>query len=235
MEKRHDSIRSSVSAILLPLLLMGIGDWFWRYNATNAHQATTSAMEVQPTNPQVSDTAVIAQTPLAAQPLGTAKAKNGSKMVKKSLVIAPIRPEPDTQLRGGGFDRYPSMEDFSPPDCDLGPSPTIPNRDSVYETFHLEELPSFPGGEVELHKYLRDNIRYPALAYEQCINFTVALSFVVSKDGSISGITILKDPGGGCGKEAVRVVSEMPSWLPGEVNGRPVATRFIIPIRIRLE
>lgn len=107
--------------------------------------------------------------------------------------------------------------------------------EKVYETFDIQKLPSFPGGEAELQKFLRDNISYPAIARENNIQGTAALSFVVNKDGSISNVTILKDPGGGCGKEAVRVVGIMPKWSPGEANGNKVKVKFTLPVRFRLE
>lgn len=108
-------------------------------------------------------------------------------------------------------------------------------EDKVYETFDIQKMPSFPGGEAELQKFLRDNINYPAIARENNIQGTAALSFVVGKDGSISSVTILKEPGGGCGKEAVRVVNSMPKWTPGEANGNPVKVKFTLPVRFRLE
>ena len=108
-------------------------------------------------------------------------------------------------------------------------------EDKVYETFDIQKMPSFPGGEAELQKFLRDNINYPAIARENNIQGTAALSFVVGKDGSISNVTILKDPGGGCGKEAVRVVNSMPKWTPGEANGNAVKVKFTLPVRFRLE
>jgi periplasmic protein TonB len=108
-------------------------------------------------------------------------------------------------------------------------------EDKVYETFDIQKMPSFPGGEAELQKFLRDNINYPAIARENNIQGTAALSFVVGKDGTISNVTILKDPGGGCGKEAVRVVNSMPKWTPGEANGNPVKVKFTLPVRFRLE
>ena len=108
-------------------------------------------------------------------------------------------------------------------------------EDKVYETFDIQKMPSFPGGEAELQKFLRDNINYPAIARENNIQGTAALSFVVGKDGSISSVTILKEPGGGCGKEAVRVVNQMPRWTPGEANGNPVKVKFTLPVRFRLE
>ena len=106
--------------------------------------------------------------------------------------------------------------------------------DETFEVINIHKLPSFPGGDAALMQYLRDNINYPALARENNIQGTVALSFVVNKDGTISTITVLKDPGGGCAKEAVRVVGQMPQWSPGEAGGRPVKVRMTLPVRFRL-
>jgi periplasmic protein TonB len=108
--------------------------------------------------------------------------------------------------------------------------------EKTYEQFDVSKLPSFPGGEAELQKYLSQNIKYPAIAKENNIQGTVALSFVVEKDGSLSNIKILKDPGGGCGKEAVRVLESMPRWTPGEAaGGNKVKVKFTLPVRFRLE
>lgn len=103
-----------------------------------------------------------------------------------------------------------------------------------YEMFDIQEQPSFPGGEGEMMKFLSKNINYPVLAKENAIQGAVVLTFVIGKDGSISEITIIKDIGGGCGKEAARVVKMMPNWNPGKANGNFVKVRYTLPIRFRL-
>ncbi len=107
--------------------------------------------------------------------------------------------------------------------------------DNVYEGFDVQKMPSFPGGESELLLYLSRNIVYPAMARESGITGPVVLSFVVNTDGSVSDIAVLKDPGGGCAKETIRVVQSMPRWSPGEANGRAVKVRFILPVRFDLQ
>jgi periplasmic protein TonB len=110
-----------------------------------------------------------------------------------------------------------------------------PPPEKTYELFDIHKAPGFPGGERELMKYLAENIKYPALARENNIQGKVTLTFVVNKDGSISDVSVLRDVGGGCGKEAVRVVGNMPRWLPGEANGNPVKVRFTLPVQFKLE
>ena len=84
-------------------------------------------------------------------------------------------------------------------------------------------------------KFLSKNIEYPTLAKENNIQGVVALTFVVGKDGAVSDVQVVKDIGGGCGKEAVRVVKAMPKWVPGEANGNAVKVRFTLPVRFRLD
>lgn len=98
----------------------------------------------------------------------------------------------------------------------------------------VEENPSFPGGESALYEYLYKNIKYPDLARENNITGTVVIKFVVEKDGSITKASILREIGGGCGKEALRVVNTLPKWKPGKQSGRPVRTEFTLPVQFEL-
>lgn len=98
----------------------------------------------------------------------------------------------------------------------------------------VEEDPEFPGGLDALSQYLADNIQYPALARENGITGKVFVTFVVEKDGRVGQIKILRDIGGGCGAEAVRVVKAMPKWKPGKQSGKPVRTQFNLPVSFNL-
>ena len=99
----------------------------------------------------------------------------------------------------------------------------------------VETMPTFVGGEEELYKFLANNIKYPQVARETNITGTVIIQFVVETDGSISGATLLKDIGGGCGTEALRVVNEMPKWIPGKQDGLPCRVQYNLPVRFSLD
>ena len=101
---------------------------------------------------------------------------------------------------------------------------------SAQETKSLEVDPAFPGGLEALATYLSDNIQYPQKAIDNNIEGTVYVAFVIEKDGSVSNIKATNDIGGGCSEEAVRVVSSMPRWTPGQVDGQPVRAQFMLPI-----
>jgi periplasmic protein TonB len=95
--------------------------------------------------------------------------------------------------------------------------------------------PTFPDGLNALMKYLSNNINYPNLARESNIQGKVVVQFVVSPDGSVDMVKVLRGIGGGCDEEAVRVVKQMPKWLPGLNNGVPVNVRFTLPINFSLQ
>lgn len=112
-----------------------------------------------------------------------------------------------------------------------------PADEEPLEAFSVHKMPSFPGGEAEMFKWIYQQMVYPEMARTAGTEGSVVLTFVVGKDGAISDITVLKTPAGGnvLGKEAVRVVQSMPRWTPGEANGHPVKVRFTLPIRFALK
>ncbi len=111
---------------------------------------------------------------------------------------------------------------------------TTPEEEKTFEMFDIQKQPTFPGGEANLYKFISDSLQYPVLAQEKMIQGSVVVSFVIDHDGSIKEVKILKDIGGGCGKEAARIVSIMPRWVPGEADGKPVRVRFTLPFRFKL-
>jgi protein TonB len=99
----------------------------------------------------------------------------------------------------------------------------------------VEQNPEFQGGYEAMLKFLHDKMQYPTLAQESGIQGTVFVQFVVSKTGKISNVKVLRGIGGGCDDEAVRVVKEMPNWIPGRQNGQAVPVMFQIPVKFQLQ
>ena len=85
----------------------------------------------------------------------------------------------------------------------------------------------------ELVNYITNTLAYPAQAKLEGIEGIVYISFVVSKDGKVVQPKILKDIGGGCGKEAIRVVQSMPNWIPGRLKETKVAVQLQLPIQFQ--
>ena len=98
----------------------------------------------------------------------------------------------------------------------------------------VENEPEFPGGEDSLYAYIARNIKYPEAAKKEKIEGRVFVTFVIEKDGQVSSAKILRDIGGGCGEEAIRVVKSMPKWKPGTQRGNPVRVQFNLPVSFML-
>ncbi len=128
-----------------------------------------------------------------------------------------------------GIDVSTRLEEYIPP-------PLPEEAPLVDDTPHLvvEIKPQFPGGEAARHKFLNDNLRYPAAAKASRISGVVYVSFVVERDGSISEVHAVRGPGGGLNEEAERVVRMMPAWSPGIQSGRYVRVQFTMPVRFVL-
>jgi len=100
----------------------------------------------------------------------------------------------------------------------------------------VDEMPSFPGGESEMGKFLRENLKYPPHEKDAHISGKCFLTFVIEKDGHLADIKILKGVTGGpgCNQEAIRVVTLMPNWNPGKNKNEPVRVQYNLPIKFTL-
>lgn len=102
------------------------------------------------------------------------------------------------------------------------------SQEKVYDV--VEEMPSFPGGQLALMQYL-----YPFEAQENGVQGRVIISFVVEDDGSISHVKVAKSADPALDREAMRVVETMPKWIPGKQNGECVRVRYSVPVVFRLK
>ncbi|MBQ7710535.1 MAG: energy transducer TonB [Bacteroidales bacterium] len=128
-----------------------------------------------------------------------------------------------------GDDANKAQEEFVPVEIE---EEVVVEEEEIFQV--VEEEPEFPGGMEALYKYLGESIKYPQLAKENNIEGKVYVTFVVEKDGSIANPRILRDIGGGCGNEAVRVVKAMPKWKAGKQRGKNVRVQFNLPVSFKL-
>ena len=106
-------------------------------------------------------------------------------------------------------------------------------ENKVFEV--VEQMPAFPGGDSELMKFLKENMKYPPIAAENGVQGRVVVGFVVEKDGSITDVRIEKSIDPSLDREAQRVVKSMPRWIPGKQNGSPVRVKYRVPCLFRLQ
>lgn len=97
----------------------------------------------------------------------------------------------------------------------------------------VEEMPQFPGGNEAMQKYIAENLKYPktAIKGEQG---RVIVSFVINKRGKVGDVKLIRSVSPELDAEAVRVIQDMPDWIPGKQRGKAVNVRYTIPIVFKL-
>ena len=113
-------------------------------------------------------------------------------------------------------------------------------NDSLDEKFILvgtvlETFPVFKGGEEAFMKYIEENLVYPEKAKEDSITGKVVVRFVVEADGSITNVEVIRSSNKILDKEAVRVIKNMPKWIPGKQEKTPVRMVMVVPINFQME
>ncbi len=98
----------------------------------------------------------------------------------------------------------------------------------------VEEKPAFPGGDAALLGYLAENTKYPEIPKTNGIEGRVFVQFVIDESGNVSNVTIARGVDLYLDKEAKRVVSTLPKWIPGKQRGIPVPVTYIVPINFKL-
>jgi hypothetical protein len=102
--------------------------------------------------------------------------------------------------------------------------------DRVYEIENVDELPSFPGGQAELNKFLKKNMIYPPEDAKNGVMGRVLIEGVVQKTGKLIDIHVINGIDHDIDAEAERLVRLMPRWVCATKNGLPVNCKFVIPI-----
>ena len=111
-------------------------------------------------------------------------------------------------------------------------APTVSKSSKVYEV--VEEMPSFPGGKPAIAAYIAKTVKYPGPCLDNKIQGRVVCRFTVTKEGTVKDIVVTKSVDPLLDKEAIRVISLMPRWIPGKHNGARVDAKYTLPVTFRL-
>ena len=115
----------------------------------------------------------------------------------------------------------------------VAPKQDLTDYDQIFTK--VEVAASFPGGIDGWRRYLERNLAYPEAAQENGTQGVVRVQMVVDKDGNITEVQALNDPGEGLAEEAMRVIKKGPKWVPAEQNGRKVTYRFVQTVTFQLQ
>jgi TonB family protein len=98
----------------------------------------------------------------------------------------------------------------------------------------VEEMPEFPGGILELRKWIKSNVKYPESSRIKGITGRVYIGFVINREGKVEECKVLRSIDPALDREALRVVSKMPLWRPGKQRGESVKVSYTFPINFFL-
>ncbi|MBK6345513.1 MAG: TonB family protein [Bacteroidales bacterium] len=105
----------------------------------------------------------------------------------------------------------------------------IAKNESIYCI--VEKMPSFVGGDTARIRYFDENIYYPKSAIDDSITGIVYVTFVINEDGSVSRVKIIRGLQHDIDNMCIKVVQNMPDWIPGEQMGKPVKVSFNMPFK----
>lgn len=115
----------------------------------------------------------------------------------------------------------------------LTPSTKTEKGDVFASAAHM---PSFPGGDAALMKYISNNIIYPISAHDNNIEGKVIVQFVVTKTGKIGEVKVVRSVDKDLDNEAIRVCKLLPAFSPGRnAAGDPVNVWYTLPITFKLQ
>jgi len=157
--------------------------------------------------------------------------------------IKPPKPQIPKAVRPPNFTTEPETIEIDRDiiiEPEIVPEPELsyvaPPEDTVqvYTPVMVSQQAEPHGGWDGFKRYLMKNLNYPSTARRQQVEGKVYVSFVVSPQGEITQIKVIKGIGFGCDQEAIRVVERLPDWSPARRGGRPVAVRMVLPIVFKL-
>lgn len=252
-DKRHNL---AVIWTLIGLVIVSLGIWAWvgvsdylekkaQEEALEAEKMSQVALEAQPEEQEEEETKYeeekkpeVVQEEVAASVQQTAIAIVPPNEVKNEVADVQEQQENTTtvgvvnQEGSDDIDRHQTVA----VQVKVDPVPVIEEKpkpkdepEKVFEA--VEQQAQFKGN---VNKWLSSHINYPQAAQDNNVQGKVVVRFIVEKDGSVSGVSILKSVDRDLDREAIRVVKSMPKWQPGKNNGVPVRSYFTLPINFRL-
>ncbi len=165
------------------------------------------------------------------RPVGVKEFKERNRQVKGVYWTNGLDGSPKSQFiirnTDGSSETYDLTDEATrkKAEAKYGVLPYFPSTENDAKTLtQTQTPPRFPGGEVGWQKYLQRNLNrdLPVEKGGPPGKYTVIVSFIVDKEGNLSDIHALTDPGYGTKDEAIRIIAKGPKWVPAEVDGKKV-------------
>ncbi|RTQ44871.1 TonB family protein [Hymenobacter gummosus] len=110
---------------------------------------------------------------------------------------------------------------------------TAAGHDTAY--FEPNQPAGFEGGAEALQRWVKQELKYPALALRNQVEGRVFVRFRIDEQGRVQAPRVRKGIGAGCDEAALRVVEKMPRWRPAWREGLPAASEYELPLEFYLQ
>lgn len=151
------------------------------------------------------------------------------------VVVDSIKPDEQFQLMSTD-EQVETAVDKEVVEVQVQVQEEVQEEEAPKEVFTIvEEMPSFPGGDAELLKFIAKNIVYPPIAEENNVQGKVILRFCVTYKGTVEQISVVRGVDPALDAEAIRVIGLLPTWKPGKQGGKPVNVWYTVPISFQLQ
>lgn len=245
---RQESPRTTLAAFFFGLLFIGLisgtGLLFSSFNSPSNNEIPTvipdSVIRVDLIEPPIDrEKEKIKQPEVKPEPPAVVP-ENKKPVVVETQLADPVVPRnderPQTNTPTGGVEGGTGTTPTAPTSGGNGGG----NEGGTGETTNnpvprgvLDAQPEFPGGMKKFYSYVGDNFERQEI--DNVESLTVHVSFVIEKDGSMTDIRVLRNPGYGMDKEAIRVLKSLKTkWKPGVLNGQNVRTQYTLPITVKI-
>lgn len=99
---------------------------------------------------------------------------------------------------------------------------------------HVDQMPTFPGGEAALKEYIESHIQYPPKAIKKKVQGCVVVEFIVKATGKIEATKVVQSVDKELDEEAVRVVKSLPNFIPARKDGKAVQAWHTLSVTFTL-
>lgn len=181
------------------------------------------------TTETAADTTMVTQ-PLVEVSLDTAAVAEENKKVAPAPAASTSKPAATTKPAA-----KPAPADKSTGTAPAAAAAATSTADADGYVEFPSKRASYPGGEAALNKFLAENIKYPTMAREKNVQGTVYANILVDELGNIVDVSFPKPLGSGLEEEVLRVIRAMPDLIPAEDHSKPVKTKYVLPVKFKLQ
>lgn len=110
-----------------------------------------------------------------------------------------------------------------------------PNKEQgtlrIYEQSEVDTRAVFPMSNSQFLKFYTENFKYPNI---EPITENGEMDLVIDEEGYIKDVLIIKSVHPELDKEFIRIIKLLPRFTqPGKLNGKPVRSKYRLPISAR--